>query len=292
MAVIKLENDEISVGIDELGAQMISLVDKNTGKEYMWGRDPKFWGKCSPVLFPFIGRCINKKYSYKGVTYDMPIHGFASNSVFEVKEQAKDKVTLGLKDSSETLKVYPFKFNLDITFAVDKRTIRADFTVKNETDEEMLFMLGAHPGFVCPLNENEKRRDCFVIFHDKDEIVSRGVDLEQGLVNEINTVFELKDGYLPISDNLFDGDALIMENQDINKVSIAGADKKPYVTVTMEAPVYGVWSAPGPDTPFVCIEPWIGRCDSLDADGVLENREFVNRLEKDGEFKTFYTIEI
>ncbi|MBO4808715.1 MAG: aldose 1-epimerase family protein [Lachnospiraceae bacterium] len=292
MARIKLENDEISVEIDELGAQMVSLVDKKTGKEYMWCADPKFWGKCSPVLFPFVGRCINKEYSYRGKTYQMTPHGFASDSVFSVSGCTKESATFTLKDTEETLKVYPFKFNLDITFSISGRSVKADFKVKNETGDEMYFMLGAHPGFVCPINEGERRRDCFVLFHDKDEIVSRGVDLEQGLVNEVYTVFELKDGYLPISDNLFDGDALVMENQGINKVSLAGADRKPYVTMTMDAPVYGIWSCFEPGTPYVCIEPWLGRCDRLGSDGVLQNRDFVNRLEKDEEFNTSYLIEI
>ena len=292
MAITKIENEEIIVEIDDLGAQMISLVDKKTGKEYMWKRDPKFWGKCSPILFPFVGQCAEKEYIYKDKTYPMTIHGFASSSTFEVTEAAGDKATFTLKDTEETLKVYPFKFRLDVTFALKGRVVDVAYKVTNVNDEEMYFMIGAHPGFNCPLNEGEKRRDCFIKLYGKDEIASRGVDLDTGLVNEVYTVFELTDELLPITDNLFDGDALVIENQGINKVSLTGPDRVPFVTVTMDAPVYGIWSCFEPGTPYVCIEPWLGRCDKLGSDKKLENRDFVNRLDAGKEFNTGYTIEI
>ena len=36
-----------------------------------------------------------------------------------------------------------------------------------------------------------------------------------------------------------------------------------YVTVTFDAPMFAVWSPEGKDAPFVCIEPWYGRCDAV-----------------------------
>lgn len=292
MANIKLENDELKLEISDLGAELVSLIDKKTDKEYMWCRDPKFWGKCSPVLFPFIGRCLDKEYTYKGVTYPMTIHGFASGSTFEVEKESENTASFTIRDTEETLKMYPFKFTFKVMFKLEGRKITVSFMVQNETDGEMYFMLGAHPGFRCPIDENEKRSNCFIQFPGLDEVSSRGVELPCGLVNEVYTVFELNDGFLPISDHLFDGDALLFEDQGITKVSLAGPDKKPFATVTMDAPVYGIWSHPAPGTPFVCIEPWLGLCDSLDTDKKLENRAHVNHLEKGESFETFYTIEI
>ena len=51
MARHKLENELIAIEVEEHGAELKSLVRKNTGKEYMWKADPKFWGRTSPVLF-------------------------------------------------------------------------------------------------------------------------------------------------------------------------------------------------------------------------------------------------
>ena len=64
MARHKLENELIAIEVEEHGAELKSLVRKNTGKEYMWKADPKFWGRTSPVLFPFVGAVKEKQLSY------------------------------------------------------------------------------------------------------------------------------------------------------------------------------------------------------------------------------------
>lgn len=40
-------NSALTACIDETGAQLISLKDKN-GTEYIWQRDPAVWSSCSP----------------------------------------------------------------------------------------------------------------------------------------------------------------------------------------------------------------------------------------------------
>ena len=74
MARHKLENELIAIEVEEHGAELKSLVRKNTGKEYMWKADPKFWGRTSPVLFPFVGAVKDKQFRTKGQTYstDLP----------------------------------------------------------------------------------------------------------------------------------------------------------------------------------------------------------------------------
>ena len=73
MARHKLENELIAIEVEEHGAELKSLVRKNTGKEYMWKADPKFWGRTSPVLFPFVGAVKEKQFRTKGQTYTMPV---------------------------------------------------------------------------------------------------------------------------------------------------------------------------------------------------------------------------
>ena len=75
MARHKLENELIAIEVEEHGAELKSLVRKNTGKEYMWKADPKFWGRTSPVLFPFVGAVKDKQFRTKGQTYTMGQHG-------------------------------------------------------------------------------------------------------------------------------------------------------------------------------------------------------------------------
>ncbi len=42
MARYGLENDKIRIEIDSHGAELKSLVKKETGTEYMWCADPKY----------------------------------------------------------------------------------------------------------------------------------------------------------------------------------------------------------------------------------------------------------
>jgi hypothetical protein len=45
-----------------------------------------------------------------------------------------------------------------------------------------------------------------------------------------------------------------------------------------------------PDCPFVCIEPWYGRCDSVGYSGELKDREWIQKLEPKETFDVEYKI--
>ena len=56
-------------------------------------------------------------------------------------------------------------------------------------------------------------------------------------------------------------------------------------------PSFGIWSA-SQDAPFVCLEPWMGRCDDYGFTGDLSEKPFINHLKMDEMFETAYTIEV
>ena len=69
-------------------------------------------------------------------------------------------------------------------------------------------------------------------------------------------------------------------------------DKKPYLTVSFDAPLFGLWSPAGMGAPFICIEPWYGRCDRAGFAGELKDREYGNSLAQGEKFEKSYTIAI
>ena len=91
---------------------------------------------------------------------------------------------------------------------------------------------------------------------------------------------------------MFDNDALILEDGQAGKVSLLDADGHKYLTVSFTAPVFGLWSPPKKSAPFVCIEPWFGRCDNINYNGDWKNREWGNKLEAGKEFNGGFDIEI
>lgn len=297
MAMYELKNENLSICVCGKGAELKSLKEISNGREYMWNANPEFWPRTSPVLFPFVGRLKGQKYDYLGKSYTPPVHGFARDMEFELWEKTEDTLVFGIRDTEDTKAVYPFSFSFQITYRLTGRNLDMTYTVKNEGGEEMFFSLGAHPGFKCPLGdvEEEKRSDCFLFFEKEgpvENLYSRGVDMETGLVNDLYTKYTTDNGFLPIADDLFKQDALVLEKSQVTRVSLADAAKKPYLTLTMDAPVYGIWSSVKTGAPFICIEPWFGRCDATGFEGGLEEREYQNRLDAGGVFETTCTITI
>ena len=62
--MITLKNDKLTVKIEELGAEIRSIVCE--GKEYMWGADPTIWSGTAPIMFPICGGLKEDKYLYNG----------------------------------------------------------------------------------------------------------------------------------------------------------------------------------------------------------------------------------
>lgn len=295
MAVYELQGEKLTVQVESLGAELKSLKRNSDGTEYMWNADPEYWKRTAPVLFPFIGRLKDQKYHYRGVTYEITPHGFARDMEFKLTEKNSHSLTFELRDTEETRKAYPFPFLLQLRYELDGNELKLKYLVKNTGNSEMYFSLGGHPGFNCPLpGTDEKRSDCSIGFKGAEPVHKlhcRNIDMNTGLARDTFTDYELKDGKMEIPDDLFKDDALVLENQ-INEVSLYGKNKKPYLTFHMDAPVYGIWSCVKDGSPFICIEPWYGRCDRIDFSGSLEEREFQNRLEPDEVFVSEYRLTI
>lgn len=163
---------------------------------------------------------------------------------------------------------------------------------KNTNEKNMYFAIGAHPAFFCPVREGEKQSEYFLKFKDGK---CTGITDEYGIRRRrscYNTEkeYKLTDGFLSIDEHLFDGDALVIEGHQIQRVALTDPQRKEYLAVEFDAPLAGIWSPPKKQAPFVCIEPWYGRCDSERFDGELKDRDWENALEAGGEFEASYKI--
>ena len=135
-----------SAVIDSIGAQLISYKD-STGKEYIWQRDPKFWNRCSPLLFPIVGNCRNNKTIIEGETCCIEKHGFCRDVDFQVTRQSDTMVTFEIHDTEETKAIYPYSFRLSLTYVIENGMLSMEYCVANTDDRTIYYCLGAHPGF-------------------------------------------------------------------------------------------------------------------------------------------------
>lgn len=285
-----LENDQIAIAVDSHGAELKSLVRKDTQTEYMWKADPEFWGRTAPVLFPFVGAVNNKEFRTKGQTFTMGQHGFARDMEFELESKTEDALWFVLNSSEETLAKYPYAFVLKIGYRLRGSTAEVIWQVENPSDEGLPFSIGGHPAFNCPIEPGKKQTDYQISFDVKGPITS--TRLEDGLASAETDVYELKDGFLPVTEHLFDKDALIIEGQGVKKVALCDAQGKAYLTVSMDAPLFGIWSPTGKNAPFICIEPWYGRCDDAGYTGELKDRKWGNLLAPGQTWKESFTISV
>lgn len=290
MARYELENEQITITVDSHGAELKSLVKKDTQTEYMWKADPQYWGRTAPVLFPFVGSLQDGTFRTKGKVYSMGQHGFARDMEFILDKHTEDEIWFVLKSDSTTLEKYPYEFILKVGYRLKCSSVEVLWQVENPAEEELPFSIGGHPAFNCPIEEGKKQTDYKIFFDTNSPLVSTG--LANGLASDVQNTYTLQEGFLPITEDLFDNDALIIEKQGVKKVALCEESGKAYLTVEMDAPLFGVWSPVGKNAPFICIEPWYGRCDRAGFTGDLKEREWGNLLAAKQTWKAGFTISV
>lgn len=291
MAVYCLENAQIKISVDTHGAELKSLKKTATGTEYLWDARPEYWKRTSPVLFPIVGSLNNGSYRYGGKEYPMSQHGFARDMEFALLQQTRDELRFVLKSDEETKTKYPFDFELELGYRLCENHLVVSWKVTNCDEKKMYFSIGGHPAFMCPIGDAGVQTDYKFLFDTKDKITSAIVG-DGGTLSQRSKEYGLKDGYLDITADLFDEDALIIENNQAHKVSLCDKEGQPYLTVRFDAPLFGLWSPVKKNAPFVCIEPWYGRCDREGFTGELSEREWGNSLAPKETFYAEYTISI
>ena len=290
MEVYVLENEDIRIKVRTLGAELRSLEDKKTGREYMWCADSAYWGRVSPILFPVVGAYRGKESRYRGESYKLPQHGFARDMEFMLTEQTKEEIWFCLTDKENTWESYPFAFSLEIGYRLEGRSVRVMWRVTNPAEETMYFSIGGHPAFNIPERSSEKIT-CYVQLDGLNALKVRR--LSDGLATDREDVIPLcEGGLLPVTEEVFAQDALVAEDGQTGRVSLLDADRHSFLTVSFDAPLFGIWTPPGKNAPFLCIEPWYGRCDREDFDGSIEEREWGNTLLPGKTFETAYTISV
>ena len=288
-----LKNDMLTVQVAEHGAELQSI--KKGATEYLWQGDPAYWGRRSPVLFPIVGSVWEKRYRVDGVEYELGQHGFARDMEFELVAQTENELRYRLVSTEETLKKYPYQFVLEIAYRLHGNSLDVIWEVTNpDPDKVMHFQIGAHPAFIYPDYSTENKERGFLVF-DRTEGLECIRIKEKGCVDSV-TKYPLEipaDGRLPIASDTFDAiDTIMLQDGQIRKTELRRADGTPWLCVKFDAPVVGIWSPPGKVAPFICLEPWYGRCDSAGYEGEYKDKEWMNTLAPGQKFSSVYTIAI
>lgn len=265
----KAENEFFTLAVKEMGAELNSLKSKKTGIEYIWYGDDSIWYGQSPILFPIIGRLLGDKYTLNGVEYSMEKHGIVRKKPFKLIESTEDSLTFVQTDDAESIKAYPYQFELKVTFKLTDTGLKVSHKITNNSEDAMYYSFGAHPGFNCEIGD-------YLKFSEDSELFTERIDTESILIDEKFPV-EMIDNKIELTKNIFDKDALILSSFKSKNIKIKSNNHNRIISFDFDSPFLGIWAKP--NAPYVCIEPWWGVNDDYHKKPDLSQKRGIMALE-------------
>ena len=269
MDFVTITSGDLTARINPLGAELWSLTDAQ-GREFMTDADPAFWAGHAPVLFPIVGSINGDRYRLGGQEYELPRHGFARHSAFEVIQSSESKASFRLRDSAESRAVYPFAFELEIAFRVQGMTLHVEAIVRNPGAEPLPFSFGYHPAFAWPLPGGAEKADHVIAFTEAEPQPIRRLDESSGLMTPGAFPTPVEGHHLALHDALFEADAMIWDNLNSRSLTFGTPGASQIALSFPDTPMLGIWQKPG--ARFLCIEPWQGHADPVGFTGDFQDK--------------------
>lgn len=275
--IYEIGNEHLKVQISTLGGELMSV--KKDGVEYLWQGDPAYWSGRAYNLFPICGRLWEGKYTYRGDTYKMDLHGFVRKKELELYTQTEDTIAFRLRPDEQTMQAYPFDFTYRVFYVLEGNTLKIRYRVRNKGFKPLIFSVGGHPGFNVPLEPGIRFEDYRLEF--ACEKPAKALVMSPAcFVTGRSEPLPLEEGrILRLRHDLFDNDAIVLEEM-CRKVRLCSDKGKRSVTVHYPDMRYlGIWHKPKSDAPYVCIEPWTsipsldGKVDDLESKADMETLE-------------------
>jgi len=283
-----LQNESLTAIFSAKGAELISLC--RDGVEYIWQGDPQYWEEHAPIMFPICGRLWEGKYTYNGKLYEMGLHGFARQSLFEVCHTDRASICFSLTPNEEIRAQYPFDFALLVEYRLENDTLRACYTIQNKGECVMYAAIGAHPGFCIPISGEGDFSDWYLEF---DSAASPDVmQLSGSFATGKKYGMTLEDGKrLPLSRALFDREGIFFNRAD-TAVTLASARSSHAIRMQYDAPYFGLWQPAKTEPPFLCMEPWSGFAGYEGEIAAIETKPDLFHIQPHCEQRFCYSIEL
>lgn len=285
----QIKNDRLTVDVSALGAELQSIKDAN-GKEYLWDGDDRYWNRRSPILFPIVCGLWEDTYRLGERSFKLSRHGFARDTPFTLVRHSDERVTYALTDSEETRRVYPFHFNLSVTYRITDNRVSVIWHVENTDRQTLLFQIGGHPAFLVPgCQKGDHMQAKLRLDNPTPERLYGNVG---GCITPGYHPVKTENGLWEVAEETFGDDAVIFDRSQVQHVELLDASDAPLVTLDFKTPAVGIWTPAGKHAPFICIEPWYGISDWAEFKGLFEDKYLMNRLLPGASFMSEYTITI
>ena len=286
-----IENEQLKIQANTVGAQLMSVYSKKTDTEYLWQGDPAFWKDRAHNLFPFIGRMTEGIFRYDGNTYTSRAHGLARYFEFTLESQTENSLTFLLTDSEETKKEYPFSFEFRVFFLLDGAVLTTKYEVTNTDSRDLICTFGGHPGINIPFGKGVFE-DYYLDFAEEKIPNRLLLDKTDSFMSGESVPYPLENGkIMRLKHELFTHDAVILENSSHYVAIRSAKDARAVAMRYDDFKFLGVWQVNKPNAPYVCLEPW----DALPAlDGAiveLETKPHMTRVAPNARKAVSFTLE-
>lgn len=270
-----LKNDELLVTISTLGAELQSV--KKGSEEYIWIGDPGSFKFHAPLLFPIIGIMKDNKYIYNDKVYHLENHGYGRFLEFELESYSSQKAVFLHRYNDETLKMFPFKYELRISYILNDSSLKIEHKIKNLDCNEMYFSIGSHEAYYCPEGIEE-----YSIIFEKSEVLDYCLAIS-GLLEHKTENIGMNITEFPLKYEYFENKSLIFLNLKSREVSLKNRRSGKIVSVKFdnEHTAFTLWTIPGKQ--YICLEPWCGMPDFIDSDCNIKNKKGIISLSGYGE---------
>ncbi len=213
----------------------------------------------NPILFPFAGRSFDGHAAdhwraADGIRRPMPRHGFARQGAFALSRLDSHGFAARFQPDDEARAVYPFDYEFTVTYRFDPLAFSCEFTLQNLGSEPIPWRPGHHFYFTVPWSEGASRSDYLIHVpatqHLRQDAAGQlapapGPGLETTLADPL--LLDLLHTGLRSNETVFG------EKGRPGDIGIRlGTTKKPAAGST-----FVTWTEKA-DSPFYCVEPWMG----------------------------------
>lgn len=277
---ILLSNEYLNVRVYAYGAELKSVI--KDGKEYMWQADSQYWGKTSPVLFPFVGRLKDDRYQVQDKMIEMKQHGFLRERMFTIKAKTDTSATFRYSSTLDDYEAYPVDFDVEISYELRGSEVKTTYKVINNANFQMPYQIGAHPGF--NIDNIDNLTASFIPqqvtkHYFKDALQER---TETVVLEDVELSYELINQNIPCFSNFTIPEMSLKQNgEDFIKFKFSSMTH------------LAMWSPEFKNAPFICVEPWRGICSKNDQrDYYLESKDAMSYVDANSSQTSSYSFEI
>ena len=281
-----ISNDFIKLEIDSHGAETSNLIINSLS---VIRQKDEVWGRSAPFLFPIVG-CLKDGYTIiNNQKYNITKHGFLRDHDLTLVNKTNDSLVFLDKYNASSLKMFPFKYELYVTYKLINNGLITVLKVKNIDNVSFKFNIGGHPGFRCPFNKDEKFDDYRIVFEKEESFASPSYP--EGLIDFNNYLYKFDNiKELDLNYELFEVDALIIKNIKSRVAYLLNKNNKGIKFTFENFNTLALWTKPKNN--YICLEPWCGYDDLINSNHDFNTKADLVEI-KPGEEKEYsYTIEL